>query len=140
MLPWIKSELDGIQPIWNLENISDEEIWLFEGIFDAIHIINGVATLGVAFGDIKDKLLKRNFKKYIIVMDNDIAGRKAKLRIAKELKDEGKNVYIYNYKGINEEYKDFGEMAINDIPFELEKRVIPFDFKTETMIKLGKIK
>lgn len=138
--PWIKASKEDVFPIWNLENISDEEIYIFEGIFDAIHILNGVAILGSAFEEVIKKIVKRNFKKYIIVLDNDEVGKKNKIKIAKILRDEyNKNVFIYNYKGIAEQYKDFGEMKINNIPFELETRVLKFDFKTEALIKLGKV-
>lgn len=141
LLPWIKANKDDVFPIWNLENISEEEIYIFEGIFDAIHIKNGVAILGSAFEEVIKKIVKLNFQKYIIILDNDEVGRKNKIRMAKILRDEhNKNVYIYNYKGISESYKDFGEMKINNINFELDKRILPFDFKTETLIKLGKVK
>lgn len=139
-LPWIKASKDNVFPLWNYENISSEEIWLFEGIFDAIQVNNGVAILGVAHEEIVKDLLARNFNKYIIVLDNDIAGRSNKYKIAQDLFDAGKNVFIYNYKGISDAYKDFGELAINKIPFDFDNRIVHYDLKTKTLIKLGKVK
>lgn len=140
-LPWIKATKEGTFPMWNLENVSEEEVYIFEGIFDAINVKNGVAILGVAHEEVAKKLASKNFFKYIIVLDNDEAGRKAKLHLAEILSTEyKKNVYIYNYKGINEQYKDFGEMIINNIDFDLDNRVVPYDFKTKTLIKMGHIK
>ena len=85
-------------------------------------------------------MLARNFNKYIIVLDNDIAGRSNKYKIAQDLFDAGKNVFIYNYKGISDAYKDFGELAINKIPFDFNNRIVHYDLKTKTLIKLGKVK
>jgi len=139
--PWIKPKGEGIFPVWNLNNVNGEELWLFEGIFDAIQHPDGVALLGVAFGNIKNKILRKHFSKYIIVMDNDDPGRRAKIAIATELRDKyHKCVYIYDYAGIDsQEAKDFGEMAVKGIPFDIENRVIPFTFKTEVKIKMGKV-
>jgi hypothetical protein len=139
-LPWIKATKEGSFPIWNLDNIDEDIVYLFEGIFDAINIKNGVAILGVAHEEVAKKIASKNFLKYVIVLDNDEAGRKAKIHLAEILSnDYNKDVYIYNYKGINEQYKDFSEMMINNIDLEMDTRVIPYDFKTKTLIKMGKV-
>ena len=136
---WLKAKGDEVYPIWNMENVCGEEIWIFEGIFDAIHIENGVAIVGVAYRESIKKMVNRNYSKYVVVMDNDKAGLRAKLIIAKILRDKyKKKVYIYNYKGI--ESKDFGEMKENNINFEFDKRILEFNMKTEILLKLGKIK
>ncbi|OQB40212.1 MAG: DNA primase [candidate division CPR1 bacterium ADurb.Bin160] len=138
---WIKSEGDEVFPIWNLDNINGEEVWLFEGIFDAMCVENGVCLFGVSFGEqIRDKILNKKFSKIVVVMDNDEAGWSAKARIAKELFELGYNVYIYNYKGIHTTYKDFNEMRINNINFDFENRIFKYDLKTEVLMKLGKVK
>jgi len=138
---WIKSEGLETFPIWNLENVNGEELWLFEGIFDAMCVENGVCLFGVGFGEeIQEKIDNKKFTKIVVVMDNDIAGFNAKYKIAKILFEKGYDVYIYNYKGISETYKDFNEMKICNIPYEFHNRVIPYNFKTEVLIKMGKIK
>lgn len=135
-LRWVKSAGEEVYPVWNLENVNGEEIYIFEGIFDAIHINNGVAIFGTAHENVLNKIVQKKYSKYIIVMDNDEAGRKGKFDIAERLEEMKCNVFIYNYHGIPETYKDFGEMAIANIPFDLDKRILPYDLKTKAMIKM----
>lgn len=138
---WIKSKGDEVFPVWNLENIDGGTIYIFEGIFDAIYLLNAVALFGVGFGDeVMDKITKKKFDKYVVIMDNNLAGFRAKKKICTDLYENGYNTYIYNYYGIPETYGDFGEMAINNIPFDLENRVVKYDFKCQALMKLEKVK
>ena len=141
ILRWIKSEVEEVYPIWNLDKVNSETLYLFEGIFDAMMLENGVATFGTFLNDkMIEKIKQKNFSKIVVVLDNDGTGRRNKIKMAEKLLEEQLNVFVYDYKGIHETYKDFNEMKINNIPFELDKRVLLFDFKTSAMIKLGKIK
>lgn len=136
VLPWLHSEsFKNIEvlPIWNLDNVNGNTISLFEGIFDAIQVYNGVALIGAKWNKIlRDKILNKKYVRINIIMDNDIAGKKIKLKIAQDLIKYHNNVYIYNYKGISE--KDFGTMKEKNIDFELEKRLIHYTFKTHIQL------
>lgn len=138
---WIKSEVDDVYPIWNLDQVNGESIYLFEGIFDAMMVNNGVALFGTFLNpSMLEKIKQKNYSKIIVVLDNDKVGQTNKIKMAQALADEQLNVFIYNYQGIHETYKDFNEMKIANIPLELSKRVLPFDFKVQAQVKLGKIK
>ncbi len=137
-IPWLKSKGEERYPIWNLENIIGNVIIVFEAVADAIYFSHGVALFGVGSEEQLKKILKKNFSKIILVFDNDEPGRKAKVRWAEWLKSHGQNgVYIYNYYGINQ--KDFGKMSECGVPFDIGKRIIPWNFATETNLKMGKL-
>lgn len=139
-LRWMHSHVKHKYPIWNLENVTGDTIYIFEGILDAIYVENGVALMGVGFSEnIYNQLLERNYKKYVVVMDNDEPGRKAKINIADILLDNNKNTSIYNYYGIHPNYKDFREMARHKIPFELDKRVIKYDNKCKVYLRMNRV-
>jgi DNA primase len=134
---WIKSKGDEVYPIWNFDNIY-YECYTFEGILDAIHLKKGIALLGANLQESIEKLGSKKCKIYNIIMDNDEAGLRAKIKIANILKyDFNAQVNIYNYKNIN--CKDFGEMKIKGINFQLKERLYPYDLKTQLLIKRGYI-
>jgi len=135
--PWKKAYGKNIFPIWNLENVTGGSIKIFEGIFDALLFDDGVAIFGTQFNDkMCDKIIKLQYNKIIVCMDNDKYGKAAKIRIAEKLAQHHNNVYIYNYKGIKE--KDFSEIYENGLMFQ-EDRVIKFDFKTKLKLKTGDV-
>jgi len=140
-VPWKKSSGEGVFPVWNLENVNGDVVNIFEGIFDALMIPNGVAILGAntyAGEAIVNKLLYKNFLRINLFFDNDTAGFAAKYQIAELLSEKHNNVWIYNYVGIAE--KDFNSMKVNGIDLDLENRLLPWNLKTQTMIKLGLVK
>jgi len=136
-MPWLKSDGDNVYPIWNLENVNGDVIYIFEGILDAIMVPNGIAILGSMYtGDeIVKKILYKKYLKINIILDNDIPGHKAKIKLAKKLSQEHNNVFIYNFKGIKQ--KDFNQMKMEGINFDFDDRLFPWNLKTEAMIKIG---
>jgi len=132
------SKGEDVFPVWNLENVLGTTVSVFEGIGDAIYLSNGVALFGVGSEEHFKKILRRCFTKIILIFDNDTAGKRAKIQWAKWLSDNGHNaVYIYDYSGIT--VKDFGKMAENGIDFEINQRIFPWTYKTEMMVKMGRI-
>jgi len=139
-LPWKKAYGENIYPIWNLENINGDIVNIFEAIFDAIVIPGGVAILGSETyinESIIQKLLAKKFMRINIFFDHDLAGRRAKVKLATELSRYHNNVWIYDFKGI--EYKDFNLMKQNGVDFELETRLHKWSIKTEIMCTLKEI-
>jgi hypothetical protein len=137
-VPWRKSTGESVFPIWNLENVNGDVVNVFEGIFDALMIPNGVAILGAntyAGEEIVNKLLYKNFLRINLFLDNDKAGFAAKYKLATALSAKHNNVWIYDYSGVAE--KDFNLMKINGTDFALERRLLPWNLKTETMIKMN---
>jgi len=141
VLPWLHSTSTNnieIYPIWNLDNVNGESISLFEGIFDAAQIFNGVALIGVKWNKIiREKILNKKYIRINVIMDNDIAGKKAKIKIAEDLLKHHNNIYIYNYKNISQ--KDFSEMKEKKIDFELNNRLIQYNLKTHVGVLTGLI-
>lgn len=129
---WQKSSVKGIYPIWNLENIG-ETCWIFEGIFDALRVDNGVAILGASLSQEQiKKICNKNLYKIVVVMDNDEAGRKAREQICYQLAEKLQNVYIYDWKDIKE--KDFSEIETLDLT-----RVVKWNFTTQLKFKMNLI-
>lgn len=137
VVPWIsyKSQ-DWTYPIWNLDNVDGETVVLFEAVFDAAMVHNGVAILGASntAEEIVDKILKKNFVKIIVAMDNDDAGEKSRLKIAEALGRKHSNVWIYDYEGIKE--KDFNNMVMNDIEINMGKKIIRYGIKSQLAKKM----
>lgn len=127
---WQKSSVKGVYPIWNLENVS-ETAWIFEGIFDALRVPNGIAILGASLNEeMLDKICNKNLYKIVVVMDNDDAGRKAREQICYMLSERLQKVFVYNWKDI--EQKDFSEMEEIDTT-----RILPWDFTTQLKFKMN---
>ena len=73
-----------------------------------------------------------------LIFDNDEAGRRAKIKLAHELQARGhKNVWVYNFKGISQ--KDFNQMKVAGVDFELDSRLIHWELKTEILYRTGAI-
>ena len=68
-------------------------------------------------------------------MDNDVPGQNAKIILAKELSKYHKNIYVYNFKGINQ--KDFSKMKEEGVNFQLNKRLRKWNLQTEILLKTG---
>jgi hypothetical protein len=91
-----------------------QTIYLVEGIFDSLKIDGGVSLLGSYLHEtIEKELISKNYYKIIVVMDNDLPGLEAQLKIILKLKKK-RNVYIWNWNNekINK-YKDFGEIPLS---------------------------
>lgn len=92
-----------------------QTIYLVEGIFDSLKIHGGVSLLGSYLHEtIEKELISKNYYKIIVVMDNDLPGLEAQIKIVLRLKQKKKNIYIWNWNNdkINR-YKDFGEIPLN---------------------------
>lgn len=136
--PWKKSEGDDKHPIWNLDSIIGNVVYVFEGINDAVYIQNGIALFGVGTEKQFEKILKKQFNKIVLVFDNDIPGRKAKYKWAEWLREKNHSgIYIYNYFGIKQ--KDFGKMVEENIQFELNERIHYWDYNTRILFNLRRV-
>lgn len=129
---WQKSTLKNTYQIWNLENVY-ETAWIFEGIFDALRVPNGIALLGTSLNQEQiNKICYKNLYKIVVVMDNDEAGRKARERICYMLAENMQNVFVYDWSGIKE--KDFSDMNQIDL-----NRIYPWNFTTQLKFKMNLI-
>lgn len=106
---WLNSKGTSSHPVWNLENVRDE-IWIFEGIFDAIRVWpKGVTIFGLNMHDEQiKKILDKNPYKIVVVLDDDSYGFLAKKRVADRISSLHPNVWVHIMK--DDKYKDFGEM------------------------------
>jgi len=91
--------------VWGLENVdfeNDKEIWVCEGIFDAVKLVNAGLPAIAALTSTLSPQLKQWFsiinKKIIVILDVDIAG------------DKLKSVATVAYR-TPKPYKDLGEMS-----------------------------
>ena len=99
---------DSFISVWGLQNLKDDdkEIWITEGIFDAVKLVNaGLPALAVLTSTPSPQL-KQWFhmtgKKIIAVLDNDDAGGK--------LKSTANVAYV-----TPKPYKDLGEMSQKEV-------------------------
>ncbi len=139
-LRWKNASVKGLAPIWNLENINGDIVYIFEGIFDAILVPQAVALFGSnnIGKHYYEKILAKNFSRINLVFDNDEPGYHAKYKLAEILAKKHKNIYIYNWKGIKE--KDFSEMYANKTKWDFENRLIKWNLQADIKIKMGLIK
>jgi hypothetical protein len=108
---WLNSKGTSSHPIWNLDNVR-EEIWIFEGIFDAVRMWpKGVSVFGLNMHDDQiKKILDKNPYKIVVVLDDDLYGFLAKKRVADRISSMHPNVWVHIMK--DNRFKDFGEMDI----------------------------
>ncbi len=101
---------------FNLYRCSGSDIYLTEGIFDALNLyelygLNACAILGSELRDKSIGLLK-SFDNIVLVLDNDEAGKRATKKAIHKLYSAGfMNVFYLDYLGFP--YKDINE-AIQD--------------------------
>lgn len=142
-MPWIHSEIIDTFPIWNLDNVNGESVMIFEAILDAIQVPNGVALLGAGkWANLIPKILNKSYHKIIVAMDGDRPGLLSRIAMANELSMHHKNVYIYNYYGIPRDKDgkiDFGAMAQQQIPFDVDERSIKWDLRANVLFKMKKV-
>ncbi len=95
-------------------NKDSQIIYLVEGIFDALKVNGGVSILGsYLHSQIEGELKSKNYYKIIVVMDNDLPGLEAQIRIILRLRQK-KNVYIWNWENDKiKSFKDFGEIPLS---------------------------
>lgn len=137
ILPYIKIFKHDSFPIWNFDEVVQKQIAiLFEGIFDAIHVKNGLALLGPGYERQMKKIIECAFNKIVIVLDNDAVGRESKIRWAKYLYERDQNVFIYDYSKIK--FKDFGMIAEKST-IDFTDRLYPWNYKTEIQMKMKMI-
>lgn len=118
----------------------NNELFLVEGYMDVIGakklgIDNVCALMGTAITDEHLKLLKKNKSTLILALDNDFKneknniGREAMLKKIPDLIKEGFNVEVLDISKIGN-YKDFGDLAENNIPREdiRKSQVSAFEF------------
>lgn len=118
----------------------NDEIYLVEGYMDVIGAKelgydNVVALMGTAITEEHLKLLKKNKCKIVLALDNDFKnpekniGRDVMLNKIPELLKGGFNVDVLDISKIGD-YKDFGDLAENNIPKEeiRNARISAFEF------------
>ncbi len=98
--------------LYNLDSFfkNDEvnNVYITEGFMDTIACVragftNTVATMGTSLGSEQIKLLRqlKKLKRIILALDNDKAGLKANLDIGMKLLENGFNVSVVDYQGID---------------------------------------
>lgn len=141
VVPWLSHKAkEWPFPVWNLDNVNGESVTLFEAIFDAAMVHNGVAILGASnrADEVIDKILAKNFVKITVVMDNDDAGRRAREEIAERLSRKHRNVWVYDFKKI--EHKDFNSMVVAGVDIDMSGRSVMYGVKSRLAKKMGIIK
>lgn len=137
---WKKVSASEMQPIWNLNNVDSPDCWIFESPLDGIHFHNGVATMTAFINDaMVDKIVSKGFNKIIVCMQNpynDNTANVQRMKVAEKFAAKHQNVFLYDWRGIEE--KDFGEMKMAKKPIDLE-RIIRYDFQAKVAHKLGVI-
>lgn len=126
---WLNSTGEGSDPVWNIDRVRDE-IWIFEGIFDAVRMYpKGVAIFGahIRDGQVK-KILDKSPHKIVVVCDGDAPGRKSQFETASKLSQLHPNVWIHLWKP---GAKDFGEMK------EIKPDLLRFDTKGRLLFVLN---
>ena len=99
---------DAFISVWGLQNVKEEdkEIWVTEGIFDAVKLVNAGLPAIAALTSTPSPQLKQWFsimgKKVIVILDGDDAGSKLK------------SIANVAYK-TPKPYKDLGEMKQEDV-------------------------
>lgn len=100
---------DSFIAVWGLQNIDlikDKEIWITEGIFDAVKLVNAGLPALATLTATPSKQLKQWFritgKKIIAILDSDATG--SKLRSAANIS------YV-----VPKPYKDLGEMPQKEV-------------------------
>jgi DNA primase len=113
------SLFENIFIAWGLDKINiNDNVYVFEGVFDACFFKNSIATLGTSFSD---RELKKIIKKPVFVFDNDFRKNKnVKNRIKRMIKS-GHMVSIFP-KSFN--YKDVNEAIIDGIKIKEIKKII----------------
>jgi len=102
---------EGNPKVWNLFNVDwNREVFVFEGVFDAIFVENSIALLGA---DIP-KYLEGKLKNCIFVFDNDLTGlEKTEKYLKKGLKCVIFPLNFY-YKDINDWVKEENPEGIEE--------------------------
>lgn len=111
---------------FNQYQIRKGDIWLVEGIFDALylyehHNINAVALLG---SDLQNKTIEllRRYDNVILALDNDAAGQNGTNRAIDKLYQNGfSNIFHLNYNGFT--FKDINEAFQNNKVDEIENLI-----------------
>lgn len=99
---------DAFISVWGLQNVKDEdkELWVTEGIFDAVKLVNAGLPAIAALTSTPSPQLKQWFnilgKKVIVILDGDDAGSKLN------------SIATVSYK-TPKPYKDLGEMKQEDV-------------------------
>lgn len=78
--------------LYNLHRCTGTSIVLVEGFFDALNVLqagfNAVALMGVALSEQQKTLLLHRFSEVVLLLDGDVAGRRATERIRDALKQD----------------------------------------------------
>ena len=107
---------DSKEFVYNIDNINGGTLFIFEGIFDSMMLENQVGT-ALLSADISDrqikKIIQKNVKKVVFVVDKDDTGRKTLLRNVNLFKQYAFDIEFYVYD--NYEGKDFNESGMHYI-------------------------
>ena len=141
-LPWKNNKkYEGMpRPVWNLDRVNGETVAIFEAVFDAIVVHNGVAVLGAGNAgsdEVVSKILAKGYARIFVVMDNDEAGRNMKLKMAQALAETHNDVRVYDFNGI--QHKDFNGMAQAGAELNVLGRSRRWDLKAEAMAGMGRL-
>ena len=130
----IKSfKMTGVKEKWFVGNMLKDEIYLFEGIFDALSLyeMNGIDNFIALNGLItkaKTKQIENYYKEkqIIYIFDNDVAGAKSRMKIEKNYR-----INVLTWKTITKN--------VNDVYDEMKKEFKTYDkakyFRNEKNLK-----
>ncbi len=138
VIPWMSHRAkEWPFPVWNLDNVNGESACVFEAVFDAAMVHNGVAVLGASndADAIVDKIIAKNYMKVTVVMDNDKAGAESRERLAEKLSHKHGNVWVYNYDGVG--HKDFNSMVVAGADIDMAGRSVKYGMKSQLAKKMG---
>lgn len=125
--------------IYGLDNIdvSFPYIFIFEGVFDAIFVKNGIAVGSKCVTNFQMNILKNRYPKHqlVIAFDNDSSGIEA----TKKLLENNKNNFKFlKWYDLNESSKDINDLILrkNDINLFKDKSKLKNMIKDQLQMKL----
>lgn len=101
---------EEVSNIYNYENIeSDKPVYVFEGAFDSMFCVNGVAASGSSIIQKLDKIKNKN-KNIVVVFDNDYKTNDVIRKLLDDVINKGFSVVLFddNMRG----YKDINSYAV----------------------------
>ena len=126
---------DAKPKIWGLDRIDlTKQVYIFEGVFDALYMPNSIAMLGGKISNV-DKILDIDRKQITFVYDNEYGVNPQITDNYDEMANDGYKIFVWDR---NCPYNDINDLAIKhpeiDIPELIENRSF-IGFKAQVVLK-----